>query len=774
MFDIEVPDKPIVRDTLLGSYVSNVVTYFKLKHPDLDETVIAEKLKDYVRSHIDNLKNNNRAAIKEGLSIEEAKAKYGKLYPTLRMVQAVDPNNPNPRRLSYGNLVENKSMDLLQFCNVYKDKIITPFCSIYETTNKSTSFLTNKIIKDGAKRKGKKKLMLNAKKIGDMAAARVYNNQQATVKISMNSTSGAMGANGNFLTSPANYNSITSSCRFFVMNSYAHAERFLEGNFLFANIEQVITHVVLCVRKGPDSNAVVQACNKLGIHLPSVDEVVDFLYDKLSRYKPESPKVYRQKIKDLIVNLDVGKRTFIYYMSNLHNLVMTNEHFFRPWIDDILNDKNVVYTQDNDLSEIKNIDEDLMIVLSTIYNDKLPKNRKGNNISVYDCLNPQPEQGVNEAHPEIVQQFICIGRHIVGLLEQIQEVFEIFMKHDIPISNIPEHKYMYRDAVTLSDTDSIIFTTQNWTKWYTGEMRVSVVAYSINALVVFLLTKSTNYLQFQVSKNLGICGKDTLGMHMKNEFMMPVQISTAAKKNYASTLKIQEGVVFAEPRLELKGVMLRSSTLSSCSTNYVQWFIQGIINEINDTGVVDPRNRIMDVLRFERLIADDLMDGKTSFLSVNSIKLPEEYKDPDISIYFNYKIWEAVFAEKYGSILLPTKTYVIPLVGFKSAAYLEYLDKTDINLAEKLREAIRIYNNKDINFIPINSMLTTTPEVLRKVIDIRSIIYTQSKPLYLIMRSLGINIGSDQAKMSKQPELFSDMYGWVTREEAMKAATFVQ
>jgi hypothetical protein len=110
-------------------------------------------------------------------------------------------------------------MDLLQFCNVYKYKIITPFCSIYETTNKSTSFLTNKIIKDGAKRKGKKKLMLNAKKIGDMAAARVYNNQQATVKISMNSTSGAMGANGNFLTSPANYNSITSSCRFFVMNS---------------------------------------------------------------------------------------------------------------------------------------------------------------------------------------------------------------------------------------------------------------------------------------------------------------------------------------------------------------------------------------------------------------------------------------------------------------------------------------------------------------------------------------------------------------------------
>lgn len=58
------------------------------------------------------------------------------------------------------------------------------------------------------------KLMLKYRKLGDMAKAKIYNNQQATIKINMNSTSGSMGCNGNFLSSPANYNSITSISRF--------------------------------------------------------------------------------------------------------------------------------------------------------------------------------------------------------------------------------------------------------------------------------------------------------------------------------------------------------------------------------------------------------------------------------------------------------------------------------------------------------------------------------------------------------------------------------
>ena len=167
MFDVELFNTPCKRDTAINAYIENMVTYLKLKHPDKDEQTLRADVKQVVKDRIDHLKDNNRKAVAEGLSVEEAVKKYGKLYPTIKMVQATDPANPNPRKKSYGNLVEVPNMDILKFGAAYTDKIMSPFCSVYETTNKVTSFLTNKIVKDGAKRKSKKKLMLNAKKVGE-------------------------------------------------------------------------------------------------------------------------------------------------------------------------------------------------------------------------------------------------------------------------------------------------------------------------------------------------------------------------------------------------------------------------------------------------------------------------------------------------------------------------------------------------------------------------------------------------------------------------------
>lgn len=776
MFDVELFDTPCKRDTALNAYVENMVTYLKLMHPDKDEQSLRDGVKQIARDRINHLKDNNRKAVAEGLTVEEATKKYGKLYPTLKMVQATDPANPNPRKRSYGNLVEVSNMDILKFGAVYTDKIMSPFCSVYEPTNKVTSFLTNKIIKDKSKRSSKKKLMLNAKKVGDMSTARVYNNQQATVKINMNSTSGAMGCDGNFLSSPANYNAITSICRFFVMNSYAHAERFLEGNFYFTTIEQIINHIVNCIRLGPKSEYVMSVYNRstVPLYLPTIDDVTNFLFDKLYRYNKNTPEENKAKIRDLVSKLDQGMLTFVYYMSNLKQLIQVNEGFFRPWLDDFLTDTNVDYSQEYDLSEINKIDGDLITVVSTVYNSMLPKNKKGNNISVYDCLSPQPAQGVNEAHPEIVQKFIAISKHMQHKLAQIEEIFNVFMRHDVGISRIPEHKHMYRDTVTLSDTDSIIFSTQHWVDWYCDSLIVDERSFAINALIVFFLTKSTVYLQYQVSKKLGCCGKDLLTMNMKNEFMMPVLISTAAKKNYASVLKIQEGVVFANPRLDIKGVNLRGSTFSPSTIAYTQWFIQDIIDTVTRGERVDPRKKIIDVLRYERLILDDLYNGGTTYLPIKSIKLANEYADSSKSLYFNYQVWESVFAPKYGSILIPTKTYVVPVHNLADPKYIKYLEKADPETAERLKQALVVFKDKDINQIPINSMLKEVPDVLRKAMRVRSIIYSQTSPLYLIMKSLGLNIGADAGKMGTRPELFSDVYGWISGEEAQQALPYTQ
>ena len=174
------------------------------------------------------------------------------------------------------------------------------------------------------------------------------------------------------------------------------------------------------------------------------------------------------------------------------------------------------------------------------------------------------------------------------------------------------------------------------------------------------------------------------------------------------------------------------------------------------------------------MILDNLQNGGTTYLAIKSVRPANEYKDPNKSIYFNYQIWESVFAPKYGSILIPTKTYTVPVKNLADPRYMEYLEKVEPDTADRLKQALVAFKGKDINQIPINSMLKEVPVVLRKAIQVRNIIYSQSSPLYLIMKSLGLNIGADGGKMSSRPELFSDVYGWVTSEEANKALPYTQ
>ena len=148
---------------------------------------------------------------------------------------------------------------------------------------------------------------------------------------------------------------------------------------------------------------------------------------------------------------------------------------------------------------------------------------------------------------------------------------------------------------------------------------------------------------------------------------------TSLKKHYASILKIQEGVFYKKPRMDIKGVGLRGSNFSSGVLNYTTWFIETLIYDIYNNGTVDAEKKILEVLRFERMIYDSLMRGETQFLSIEPVKNREEYAEPDKSIFFNYTMWEQVFGEKYGHIIIPTKCYVVPLINVKSKSFVEGL-----------------------------------------------------------------------------------------------------
>ena len=156
--------------------------------------------------------------------------------------------------------------------------------------------------------------------------------------------------------------------------------------------------------------------------------------------------------------------------------------------------------------------------------------------------------------------------------------------------------------------------------------------------------------------------------------------------------------------------------------------------------------------------------GETEFLPLTAIKEEQEYAEPDVSIYFNYKLWQEVFSDTYGSIQIPTKSYLVPLLGFHSAKYKKWLAEKSPVIYQKLVKFMSKHPNKEINRIPINPSNAIVPEELRPVIDYPNLIYTNARPMYIIMQSLGISVGDAKKNMT-----FSAMYGWISEEESKKA-----
>lgn len=744
---IKPPDEPIYRENLFTVYVDNLRTYLKLQHPEYSEKDIESFIRQYAREETVKLKKRLNEANRNREELDEPRDNEHRLWPTAQVVRHCHPDDEHKTH-SYGNLTLYADEDISKITHEFSNKLISTSGTIYETPNLLQSFLKGMIDDTTANRKKEKKLMLKAKKDGDKIAEVFHNNLQATFKIENNSKYGAFGSLFNFLTDIGNLNAVTSISRYFVMTSYAHAERFLESNFYFRTVEQVINHLINCLRYGPTDEDIVKVINQYEwLYKPTHEDVKKFIIDSLRDYNHSDDVT---SIESFIDKLSSERLTFVYYMSNLKHLAIINEEYFRSWFDKFFSIPEYGDLSDIDENDLATLDGDLITLLATVHQELLPRNKNGNSISIFDCIT---------LDPELSKKLFIIGKHMEKMLDDIQPLIDIFNNHNVGIGSLVEHKYMYRDAVALSDTDSIIFTTRSWVEWYTHSNKVTQQAYNINASIVYFLSKATANILAHLSIAFGASKEEVFKMNMKNEFMMPILIVTPLKKHYASTLAVQEGVFFGEHRLDLKGVGLRGSNFSASLTNFVTWFTNILAKEIEDVGHIKITKYMIYAMMLERYILDSLHKYETTFLTIEPVKNERDYKEPEKSIYFNYKLWEEVFAEKYGHIQIPTKCFVLPLLDVSSQSYSFYLNREYPVIFEKLSNFTTQYPKKEITRIPLNPLNNQIPEELVKVTDLRSIIYSNLKPLYLLLNCFGICTGADKNK--NQKTLLSDIYGWV-------------
>ncbi len=687
--------------SLQAAYFGNMVAFLRRQHPDLT----VDEIKAFVNQH---------------------------MQQSLKRPQMTIVDHP-----SYGN-AEMAQVDLLDYTVKLRQNIITPSGSLYVPPSQTESFLKRKIVSNLKKRKFHKRNMLEAAEVGDVMIEQRENYIQASVKINTNSLPGAFGSMHNCIADIPNYNAVTSLGRHSIMCGYAHAEKMLAGNFYFPSFDHCINYCMQLIRVCPKD--VLSIAGQYQLAIPSQQALYDHLLTSLRLYMLQTP-ILEQQLDRLISAFSPAERTFIYYANCLKTLVMHNEASFRPYLQTFYS-TDVVVDHTKPVTDIDRFHPALLAVVSSLNADIIE--HKTLREAMVEC-------------PAAVQKLIAIATHMQTKLDTLGPLIRTFFCVDCDTADAMEHPNMVRKTVIISDTDSVIFSTQKWVEWYCGTLAFDRPAYEINSFVVMLLVLSLSHVFARLSTSFGVAGGDINVINMKNEFLYPLMLRTPLPKQYAGRVSIQEGFILPKPKNDIKGLSFRSSTFcaetAEAGTNFVNW----IFDEVIAHGSVTAAACIQRVLAHEKRVIDSLHAGEMTFLNTEPIRNEKDYVDAATSTYFYWTFWDAVFKPNFGAFILPTKGYKLPVLGggafYRDPQYLAQLQAYDPRLHDRLVQFLGDHKRAPTRLL-IPMTLKAVPDILRPLINIRAVVYGNSTPFILTLRSLGLAYTNP-----KDQWLLSDIYG---------------
>lgn len=692
------------RESVLAEYVKNMTIFIKKKHPQYTEDQIKEIIRTYVKSNIHQ--------------------------PKARIV-----NHP------IDGEAEFKDVNLISHTNGLKQNIVSPSGSAYVRPSVEESLIKIKINVNKKARKRAKNEMFAAINNNDSILAAYKNYEQANIKIETNALSGASASQYNIFFDLACYNSITSIARFSAMTAYSYVEKFLEGNFFFPNIESVINYIVLICRF-TNPRKIQNVIQKYNLFIPSVGDIVDNLKESIQYYFPYTEEVDKVLLP-LLNTLTLEEKVFLYYAHNFKNIVRKNTAYFKPFLSKFFN-KNVPVDNSTDPNNIFKTDDAMLAMALSLNADNIDRKALNN-------------ETVNE-HPDGVRVIQAIIKHMDSTVNQIDDIIDTFIRIPIDTQNVMDQPAMIRRSVLISDTDSVIFTTQSWVEWYCGDVSYDEPAYEINAFVVYMLSKTIEHVFARISSGFGMEEPDMHAISAKNEFLYPIMLRTNIGKHYAGIVTIQEGKILPKPKRDIKGKQLRGSDLCKDTIKEAEEFAFWIIDNVYKHKKIDGTEITKRMLDYEHYVYKSIMDGEKKYLTSTPIKDKDDYSEKGASKFFYHDLWQDVFAEKYGDFIVPSKGYVIKVASggqkIRDPRYLEYLKNKDPRIHKKLVTFLE-NNTRQITMVIMPGTVDKIPDILRPIVDVRNVIYENIKPMYLLVSSLNVGI-THKDHMT----LLSDIYGF--------------
>lgn len=638
-------------------------------------------------------------------------------YPVVKYLERQENGDREPRELSLTNYIQEI---------IRNEEIMAPTMTTYIATKKERSVYADFILENIAKRNKAKHAKFEAEIKGQDVEAFFFGLEDRNTKLSNNAISGAHASSSTPLYNQTNHSTLSSTCRMTSGFGNANNEKLLSGNRHYFKPVIVINNIV-SITQNINETKWLEVIEKYNLTIPTVDDVIKGITRSTDLYWQSS--IHINEIKRLVMTLSPVQRAAFLYTGDLYQVRLLNEKFMRQLVTQLA--KTSVGDYQDPIGRIKQYEDDY--------------------VNLARVLNVEHFRDIGKEYKELITK--------KGGLEKIQalagttdllfktcqaygDFIEVILVSDNVPPTVPYFPTSIRRSALTSDTDSTIFTVQDWTYWYFGKHVFGDDSLKIANVVGLFATQSIVHILARMSINMGVDRSHISLIGMKNEFFFPVYVPTEVSKHYFALQEVKEGNIYSKPKLEKKGVHLKSSNAPLEINMLAENMMLDILNTVRRGETICLHDQLVKVAGIEMQIFEALKKGDSRYCRRGEIKDVESYKlGPVRSNYFQHLFWSEVFADKYGFKEMPPYS-VIKLPGEHKSPRdtLEWLEQLSPDMQIKVNSFLKKYNKEKLGafMVPENVVKNSgIPIEILSAVNSRKMVSDMSKIFYLLLKTIG-------------------------------------
>lgn len=619
---------------------------------------------------------------------------------------------------------------------IREKEIMAPTLTTYLNPKVKASFLAE-YIKNNVKLRGMfKKQMFKFKASGEKLKHFFANGAQRNTKLSNNAISGAHASSSTPLYNQTSHSTLTSNCRMTSGYGNANNEKLLAGNRHYYNPDIVLNNITSIITH-TDYVLMEQVISKYQLVHPTVEQTMQCIQYSTGLYWQSRQAM--MLIHDYVRKLTPIQRSAFVYTGDLYHVMKYNDAFMRRFIGQLSRRATDPYTgpltfekdKGDSLKELGAFNEDYVALAKQICADLVAGYGK-DFFKMY-----------NEGKEVDVRIVIATAQNVEKTIMEFEDFIRMTMVTDNVPPAVPNFPNSIRRAALTSDTDSTIFTVQDWVQWDRGYMAFDEKAVAVGATMIFISSQAIIHILARMSKNAGFEDENLWTTAMKNEYYFPLFVPTSVAKHYYAIKSAQEGDVFKEMEKEIKGVHLKSSSAPKYVTKTAQNMMIRIVTDIYAGKKISLKGILTEVADMEREVLRGIKAGETTYFRLGQIQTPDSYtKEKEQSNYFHHMLWEEVFSPKYGSYGTPPYHCIKVATTLKSTTlFKEWVAGIkDRELAMRLEQFMAKTGKDKLAsvWIPIEATVAMgIPEEIMEIVNSRRIVGDICTVFYYILETLG-------------------------------------